>query len=643
MTCGLVVMAGGQGTRLRSVMGDVPKALARVGGTPVLGHHIRLAERYGLTGVTVLTGYGGDQIAAYCDTEFRTGITVRCLREVAPLGTAGALLGALPSLGDRFIVSYGDAMMDVALDRLIAHHDASAASATLMLHPNDHPHDSDLVELDQAGRVRAIHGYPHPVDAEYANLVNAALYVFERRALEPFLGAFDGRDITKHLLPAMLAAGHRLAGYVSREYIKDIGTPERLARVDEDHRRGVIAGRNIEHPAPAVFLDRDGTLNAEVNHLAQRDQLELLPGVAEGVRRLNRAGLLTVLITNQPVIARGDCTLEELEAIHARLDRLLGEGRAFLDAKFVCPHHPDRGFPGEREAYKIVCTCRKPAPGLALQAIAALNVATSGSWLIGDTTVDMAVADAIGVPSILVGTGHGGRDGRCPVLPDFECASLLDAALLITEQYPEIERRLEPVAAACTPGAVVAIGGLARSGKSTHAGVLRQMLRQRGQPAHVVCLDGWLRPERDRGNSVRTRYDYVALDDVLRTLLAPRRAAVALQYRRYDRQTRTVVVRDDGTRLVAPDDVVIVEGVPALDLPALAGLDLRCFVAMDDALRRVRFLANYRAHGYSDDAVEALWRAREQDEHPLIVAGRTTASHLLDVSSDFPPGHHDSE
>jgi histidinol-phosphate phosphatase family protein len=568
---------------------------------------------------------------------------IRCLRESTPLGTAGALLDALPSLPERFIVSYGDAMMDVDLERFLAYHAAAAVVGTILLHPNDHPHDSDLVEMDRGGLVRAVHGYPHPAGAEYPNLVNAALYVLERDALEPYRMQFHGRDIAKHLIPAMLRDGARVAGYASREYIKDIGTPERLERVNRDAERGVIARRNARVPAPAVFLDRDGTLNAEVNHLSHRDQLVLLDGAAAAVRCLNRAGLLTVILTNQPVIARGDCTLEELDGIHARLDTLLGAGGAYVDAKFVCPHHPDGGYPCERPEYKVVCTCRKPAPGLARDAIQALNIDTAKSWLVGDSTVDLAVAAEIGVPSILVRTGYGGRDARCAVIADFECADIGDAVAFITGGYPTLRQHIDDAARVCLPGTVVAIGGLARSGKSTYAGALRWALRDRGMRAHVIPLDGWLRPLGGRGDSVRTRYDYAEIELLVTSLLPPRAGGLHVTFRQYDRYTQSVRTAADLGWTIRPEDVVILEGVPALDVPGLQQALVRCYVDLDDTTRHARFARTCRDRGEDDVSIAQRWHARERDEHELIAASRASATHVLDGALTLSSRDNDSE
>jgi len=159
---------------------------------------------------------------------------------------------------------------------------------------------------------------------------------------------------------------------------------------------------------PAIFLDRDGTLNFDYGWITSPAKIELLPGAAEAVRQINDAGYLAVLITNQPVIARGECTIAELDAIHEKLKSLLAEGRAHLDAIYYCPHHPDSGVSGELPEYKIRCLCRKPAAGLLEAASRDLKIDVSRSWMIGDSEGDLGAAVAFGIPGVLLSSNQQG-------------------------------------------------------------------------------------------------------------------------------------------------------------------------------------------------------------------------------------------
>ena len=138
-------------------------------------------------------------------------------------------------------------------------------------------------------------------------------------------------------------------------------------------------------------------------------------------------------MTNQPVIARGDITRSQLNLIHAKLDTELGLQGAYLDELLFCPHHPDKGFPGEVTNLKIKCSCRKPEPGLILTAMAKYRL-SNASFLIGDATTDIAAAQNANIKSILLSTGHAGRDGKVDVVPDFKCKTLTDAVDIILQK-----------------------------------------------------------------------------------------------------------------------------------------------------------------------------------------------------------------
>jgi histidinol-phosphate phosphatase family protein len=431
----VAILAGGAGTRLRSRSGNLPKPMVPVCGKPLLQHQIELCRRHGFLDILLLLHFRPEAVTDYFGDGSAFGVRLGFEIESTPRGTAGALRDALPRLAPQFLVLYGDTFVDVDLRRFWQAHERNGADATLLLHPNDHPQDSDLVAVDRDGRVRELFAYPHPPGAFRRNLVNAALYAMQRDGLESFAPTEGQADIAKHMFPAMLAAGRRLAGYVTPEYIKDAGTPERLDKVESDIASGVVERLSSRALRSAVFLDRDGTINREVGHLNDPSQLELIEGAAQAVRRLNREGRLAVVITNQPVLARGDATEEQLEAIHARLEALLGEQGAYLDAIYVCPHHPDRGFAGEVAALKIDCACRKPGTALIAQACHDLAIDPSLSWFIGDTTSDMEAGRRAGLRTVLVRTGHAGRDGKWPLAPDATMPDLKAAVDWIADNH----------------------------------------------------------------------------------------------------------------------------------------------------------------------------------------------------------------
>ena len=178
----LAIIAGGKGLRMGGAYPGLPKALIPVGGKPVLQHQLELARTAGVEGVTIFAGHLADRITDFVGDGSRFGLDVRVLIEDAPLGNAGALVGELDVLPEQFFVFYGDVMAALDLNRLADFHLGHGADFTTLVHPNDHPFDSDLVEADGEDRVTAIRASPHPDGAHFANLVNAALYAVDRKS-----------------------------------------------------------------------------------------------------------------------------------------------------------------------------------------------------------------------------------------------------------------------------------------------------------------------------------------------------------------------------------------------------------------------------------------------------------------------------
>jgi histidinol-phosphate phosphatase family protein len=435
----LIILAGGAGTRLRERLGDLPKPMIPIAGKPLLEHQVELAKKHGFTDLIFFVHYRADLIEKYFGDGEKFGVRIRYILETEPLGTAGAVLAGFEHLAECFVVLYGDTMVNVDLTRIWNAHEKANAAATLLLHPNDHPFDSDLVEINAESLVTAFHNRPHVENVWRQNLVNAGLYVLDKRALAAFrLSTLNSQpstilDFGKDVFPALVRAGEKLLGYNSPEFIKDIGTPARYDKISAQFAAGIVQRSSLATPQRAVFLDRDGTLIPDMDCLRSADGLELLPGVSEALHELNLQGWRTVVVTNQPVIAKGFCDETELQKIHNKMESLLGREHAFIDRIYFCPHHPEKGFPGERPELKIACDCRKPKTGMIQKAVAELNIDLSQSWLIGDTTTDIQTAKNAGVKSILVRTGSAGRDGKFDAAPDFVCNDLRQAVEIICQ------------------------------------------------------------------------------------------------------------------------------------------------------------------------------------------------------------------
>lgn len=628
-----VILAGGKGTRLLERLGNLPKPLVDICGVPLLERQILLAKRHGVTRALILVNHAAEQIVDFCASRQNWGIDISCIDDGPPRGTAGAVLAVFDRLADEFLVIYGDTMLDVDLTRFHSYHtQAAGAAATLFLHPNDHPQDSDLVEIGEHGEIAAFHPYPHDGSRYYQNLVNAALYWVNKQALAQWRNGGGILDFGKDLFPAMLRSGLILRGYNSPEYIKDIGTPRRLDRVCADFRSGRIARASLDHPKAMVFLDRDGTINREVDHLKSAEQFELLPGVEQAIGRLNGSEYRCCVVTNQPVIARGECSFDEIRRIHNKMETLLGRHGAFVDRIYYCPHHPDSGFAGECVSLKFDCNCRKPKTGMIDRAVREFNVARDNSWLIGDTSVDVETARRANLKSILVETGRAGLDYREWAIPDAIVPNLNDAVSFILDCYPRLFRHSSMLAADIGDRAVVLIGGQARSGKSTFANVLRDAFHARGQGALVLSADRWLRNEQDREAGLLGRYDMAALQDLLDVLRGGKRPPDILKLPGYHKLKREIVEAVE-TVTLSGDEVILVEGTVALALHVRSGIEAhRFYIEIDEETRKQRILNEYRLRGLPEAGATKLYLARLEDEFPVI-EDLASGAHRISLNS----------
>lgn len=423
-----VIMAGGKGTRLREITNDeIPKPMAPVAGKPILEWQIEQLHNQGITDIVLIIGYLGEKIRAFFGSGDAFGVHISYIEETAPLGTAGALSMLPPLLtGQSFFLIFGDVLFDVDLERMRRFHEEMHAIATLFAHPNSHPFDSDLLTCDIAGRVQRFDSKHNKRDYWYHNCVNAGIYLMERDICQ-YVPGDTKVDLEKELLTRMIECGKAVYAYQSPEYVKDVGTVERIRAAEGELTSGYAAKRNLKNRQKAIFLDRDGTINRKNGLVFREDQFELEASAAEAIRELNRSGYLAVVVTNQPVVARGLCGIDDVEGIHRKMETLLGRNGAFLDAVYFCPHHPDKGYPEENPAYKILCECRKPGIGMLKAAAGRFNIDLSQSWIVGDGTPDIQTGINAGTHTALVLTGDAGKDGKYAVVPDLVADDLLSA------------------------------------------------------------------------------------------------------------------------------------------------------------------------------------------------------------------------
>lgn len=418
-----VIMAGGRGTRISEMFPDIPKPLIPIKDKdgierPVLEWEILSLVAQGFTDIILTVSHMADKIEKHFGSGKQIGAQITYFVEKTPLGNAGALFKLRETLGtEPFLLLIADAMFDVDFNRMVKFHRKKNALATLFTHPNSHPYDSSVIVTNFEGSVTSWLTKEDARPEFYKNRVNAGLQIIDPTVLDMTIqraglnvneigtpdenGKIRCVDMDRQILKPLCGSG-RMFAYDSPEYCKDMGTPERFEQVNHDFQSGTVSAKNLSKPQKAIFLDRDGTINKHIGFLRKTEELELLPRAAEAIKKINSRGFLAIVITNQPVIARGEITVEELNAIHNKLETELGRQGAYIDGLYYCPHHPDKGFKGEVEALKVECDCRKPKPGLILRASDDFNIDIGQSWMIGDDGRDIGCGKNAGCRTALI-------------------------------------------------------------------------------------------------------------------------------------------------------------------------------------------------------------------------------------------------
>ncbi|MBR2523955.1 MAG: D-glycero-beta-D-manno-heptose 1,7-bisphosphate 7-phosphatase [Clostridiales bacterium] len=414
-----VIMAGGKGTRISSVASDIPKPMIKIDGKPVLEREIECLREQGFVDLIITVSHLGSVIKEYFGDGSKFGVSIHYYDEEQPLGNAGALYKLRDQLDDDFLLLNADSVFDVDFNRFVDHHRQKGGLVTLFTHPNSHPYDSGVLIAEDNGAVTTWLTKEDIRPQWYRNRVNAGLHVINPKVLDmtgvdaATVGTeIDGKivkvDLDRQVLKP-LCGTNQMFCYDSPEYVKDMGTPDRYEKVCEDFESGRVKAKNLKQKQKAIFLDRDGTINKYVGFLREIDEFELLPGVADAIKKINDSGYLAIVVTNQPVIARGEVTVSELQMIHNKMETLLGEQGAYLDAIYYCPHHPHKGYEGEIPELKIECECRKPKPGLLIKAAEEFNIDLSQSWMAGDDENDIKAGIEAGCRTALIGTDDLGQ------------------------------------------------------------------------------------------------------------------------------------------------------------------------------------------------------------------------------------------
>ncbi|MEZ5571747.1 MAG: HAD-IIIA family hydrolase [Halioglobus sp.] len=381
------ILIGGKGTRLGEAVRDTPKPLLEVCGRPFVEHIMVNLRRFGFEDFILLAGYQANVVqerySSDCSfaQELQAKITV--VVEPSALGTGGALKYASKLFESEFLLLNGDSIFDfnyLDLSNCSYPDEAENWLCRIALLPVQDATRYGFVEL-QGARINAFREKPSVPES---GLINSGVYWMKSELLNYIQDT--PCSLEQQIFPQLAREG-RLTGRSYRGFFIDIGIPEDLHR----------ARTHLTHDLrkPAAFLDRDGTLNHDDGYTHKIEEFHWTDGAKAAIKKLNDAGYLVFIVTNQAGIARGYYDASTVELLHDWMQKDLAREGAHIDDIRYCPHHPE----GKLPELSIHCECRKPNTGMLRSLIEQWQPEISRSFMLGDSDKDAEAGAAVGIYS----------------------------------------------------------------------------------------------------------------------------------------------------------------------------------------------------------------------------------------------------
>lgn len=482
-----LLIAEGKSTLKGSTKENLDLAMLKIGGIPILQHHIELLKKHKITELFILTDQSKNEIIKYFGNGNNFGVYIGYVENNFPSEISKDIELPRGFYENELLIINNGLMINMELTRLIDFHKKKHSEYTLVVHPSTELCNYSLIELDEENKITRYIAKSDRKDLYFQNLIFAGVSLLSAKAVRLL---FEKRGVNfDEEYVSMLCSKLNAYGYNTSEYLLEIQSKENLREAEQDYQTGKLARRNFEYKQKAVFLDRDGVINEETGYISKPQEMKLYDFTAAAIRKANASGYLTIAITNQSSIARGYITLNELKVIHNKMETDLAKENAYLDSIYYCPHHPERSIPGEQTEFNADCLCRKPKPGMLLDAAYKFNIDLSSSFVVGDSERDILAGKNAGCTTMGVMTGYGLRNTS--IFPDFLFSHLSEAIdFIVDDPYNEIFKKIssEKIKTPC----IVSIGGGSRSGKSTLASYLKLKIEKSGKKALVIRLDDWI-------------------------------------------------------------------------------------------------------------------------------------------------------
>tara|TARA_Y100001978_G_scaffold191345_1_gene195362 strand:+ start:156 stop:1400 length:1245 start_codon:yes stop_codon:yes gene_type:complete len=398
----VVLACGGLGSRLKEITNDIPKPLYLINGKSTLERCIEQLDCYKFESVIITIGFKSDNFLKYIvQLNQKYKIEINVFVEEKPLGECGALWKIKQKLCDNFVFINGDLIFSIDFEKLNIFHKRLSSKLTLVTHTSDHPEDSDLVSVPNGTLVENIFlKHPHKKINKNAYLGNSGIFVINKDILNKINPPKeeDLKSVFHFIVKNIFDLKINIYSYNTTEYIKDMGTPKRLKLVEDDLSKDLVFRNNYQNPQKALFLDRDNTLiKCHIGkYVTNKNELEFIIENIDNIIPISLNYDFVCLVTNQPVIAMGKISLEDLDEINSIIVKFCLSRGLKIDVVTICPHHPHKGFKAELEILKCDCFCRKPNPGLFFEQAFLRNIDLKESLMIGDSNNDFFAAKNAG-------------------------------------------------------------------------------------------------------------------------------------------------------------------------------------------------------------------------------------------------------
>tara|TARA_B100000767_G_scaffold273534_1_gene303958 strand:- start:36235 stop:37506 length:1272 start_codon:yes stop_codon:yes gene_type:complete len=384
----IVILVGGKGSRVSKLLkGKSKPEIEILPNIKIVDFQIKNLVKLNKK-IIFLSNVSHSSFRKHIETKYKN-YDIDIIEESKPLGTGGSLAQLKKYKYKFFLIIDGDLIFNINFKKLVKYHKLKKSNCTLVVHPNNHPHDSDCLKINTGSKIEKFFLKPHR-NININNLCLSGIKMINKNCLN-ILEDNKYQDFSKIFLKKLIKK-KTIYAYNTREYIKDVGTPNRIKEFKREYRTIKFKKANIDKKIPAIFIDKDGVINFLNKKKNYQDIKKIMTGVINSLKLINESGYLAIMITNQPAVAKGFISENKLKNDLCLLSSKLGQNNVFFDRIYYCPHHPEKGHKYENKKFKIICNCRKPKNGLFLKAIKELNIDVTKSYMIGDQISDYIAA-----------------------------------------------------------------------------------------------------------------------------------------------------------------------------------------------------------------------------------------------------------